>query len=381
MKNPDNFGYYQICDLKFYSKLEAIEYHQKTGHHPHWNFNETVFSSMDWTQEPAESLSELYRQRAQQLRDQYDYIVLWYSGGADSENVLCSFLDNDIKLDEVASFVNYEATQEKINYLNAEIYEVAIPRIEEAKKHQPHLVHRLVDLCQITMDEWNNNTNRFDWIYHFNTMLTVSSVGRQNLPLKIAEWRNLFDQGKKVAFVFGADKPRITQTTDGNFTFRFVDMADGMVGAGTQIANNPCYNPEFFYWTPDFPKIVIKQGHVIKKYLKHATSTSSWITEKKSDLASKIIDGKIWWLNMDGVHSLIYPKWKPVPYQFKPPSPLFTPRDTWFWKLNDSVIAYQNWQSGLIKRWNMVPDYWKNDPTDLYKGYKCSWSKIYDLGR
>jgi hypothetical protein len=380
MNNPDNFGYYSIGDLKFYSKLEAIEHHVKSGHHPHWNFNEAVFSSMDWRQEPAETLADLYRQQAQRLRDQYDYIVLWYSGGADSENILSSFVDNDIKLDEVASFVNYEATGTRINYLNAEIYEVAVPRIDQVKTVQPHLIHRLVDITQSTMDEWAVDSNKFDWIYHFNTMLGVNHVGRQNLPLRVKEWRNMFEQGKKVAFVFGADKPRVTQTKEGNFIFRFIDMVDGLVSAGNQIVNESWYNPEFFYWSPDSPKIVVKQSHVIKKYLKHATSTSAWMTEQKSDLANKIIDGKTWWLSMDGVHSLIYPNWQPVPYQFKPASALFSARDDWFRKLNDSYISYQNYQLGLHKRWNMVPDYWKNDPADMSKGYKCSWSKIYDLG-
>jgi hypothetical protein len=56
MKNPDNFGYYQVGEMKFYSKLEAIELHTKTNIHPHWNFNEGAYSSMDWSNEPKESL-------------------------------------------------------------------------------------------------------------------------------------------------------------------------------------------------------------------------------------------------------------------------------------------------------------------------------------
>jgi hypothetical protein len=56
MTYPDKFGVYRVGNLKFYSKLEAIEMHAKTGTHPHWDFNETVFDSYDWTQEPEESL-------------------------------------------------------------------------------------------------------------------------------------------------------------------------------------------------------------------------------------------------------------------------------------------------------------------------------------
>ena len=134
MNYPDKLGCYRVGDLKFYSKLQAIEMHTKTGIHPHWDFNEAVFDSYDWTVEPTEPLTEIYRARAQQLRDQYDYIVLMYSGGADSHNVLMSFLNNDIKLDEVASMSNQQATGDKNSWMNTEIFNVAIPTVEYLKK-------------------------------------------------------------------------------------------------------------------------------------------------------------------------------------------------------------------------------------------------------
>ena len=79
MTTQDKLGVYRVGDLKFYSKLEAIEMHTKTGIHPHWDFNEAVFSCYDWTKEPLLSLQELYKIRALQLRKDYDYIILNYS--------------------------------------------------------------------------------------------------------------------------------------------------------------------------------------------------------------------------------------------------------------------------------------------------------------
>jgi hypothetical protein len=190
---------------------------------------------------------------------------------------------------------------------------------------------------------------------------------------------DLFNQGKRVAFVFGVDKPRISQTDAGNYVFKFLDLHDTYVNAKAQAENDPQYNPEFFYWTPNFPEIVIKQSHIIKNYLKHATPSSAWITKEKSDLACKNIAGETWWLSMDGVHSLIYPKWQPTLYQFKPISSLFSQRDTWFMNLNSTYTSWKNWQNGLNKRWQSVDDYWKNDPTDIVKGYKCSLQQ-YNLG-
>ena len=145
--------------------------------------------------------------------------------------------------------------------------------------------------------------------------------------------------------------------------------------------DRPWDNQEFFYWSPDSPKIVIKQAHIVKNYLKTATKSSTWMSKIKSDLAYKLIDDEIWWISLDGIHSLIYPNWQPTPYQFKPTSPLFSERDTWFVALNESELAWTIWKNGLEKRWNMVPDYWKNDPTNLKKGFKSSFSKEYDLGK
>jgi len=380
MKNPDNFGYYQVGELKFYSKLEAIELHKKTNTHPHWNFNEAVFSTLDWTKEPTESLKELYKQRAQQLRTEYDYLVLWYSGGADSDNVLHAFLDNDIKLDEVASYMNYQADDNKESFFNGEIFHVAAPKIERLKETYPDLYHRFIDMSQLAIDAFTVNNNQFDWIYYANQVITVNTISRQDIQLLIPEWKDMFDQGKKIAFIHGVDKPRVSQNPNGEYIFKFIDTIDSLVSPRNQMLNRPWDNQEFFYWTPDCPKIVAKQSHIIKNYLKSADQSSKWMSTAKSDLAFKIINGEKWWISIDGVHSLIYPNWQPTPFQFKPKSSIFSPRDEWFIHLGESHLAWQIWKNGLDKRWELVHDYWKNDPTDMSKGYKNSFSKEYNLG-
>ena len=93
----DQFGYYTVgSNFKTYSKLLAVEEMRRTGVHLEWHFNREQYANYEWTQEPVESLDELYRQRAQQIRDSYDYIVIFYSGGADSWCMLDTFIKNDI---------------------------------------------------------------------------------------------------------------------------------------------------------------------------------------------------------------------------------------------------------------------------------------------
>lgn len=152
LHDRDRFGYYQVGDFKTYSKVEAIGRHHDKNIHPEWHFNDSIFSSHDWQQEPQTPLTELYRQRAQQIRDKYDYLVLFYSGGADSQNILDTFVNNDIQLDECASIVTEYASPDQNSWPNKEVFTVAVPRM----KLHPAIKHRLIDQSVITNDAFNN---------------------------------------------------------------------------------------------------------------------------------------------------------------------------------------------------------------------------------
>jgi len=375
----DKFGFYQVGEHKFYSKLEAAHLRDRTGWPMTWNFNDLAFSACRWDIEPDQSLEELYRQRAQQLRDQYDYLVLWFSAGADSMNILDSFIDNDIKLDEVASYVNYEATGDQFNHLNGEIFNVAIPKIEQVKHRQPGIKHTIIDLTKLTLDYFNNKETKFDWIYHMNGYVNPNCASRQDIKQQVPEWRNMIDAGQRVGFIYGLDKPRVTGL-NGKFYFRFVDFIDNAVTANTQMLNRPGDFDELFYWTPDLPEIVIKQAHVVKRFLKQATSTTPYVTTTDTGIVSTVIDKKVHWLSLDGINNLVYPKWKPVLYQVKPPSIFFTPRDEWFFNLSDSDPAKSSWRIGLEHVWKITPDNIKKDPNKIAKGFRSFSSKIYEIG-
>ena len=375
----EQFGFYRVGDLKFFSKLEAAHEHERSGLPFKWDFNEAVYSSYNWQVEPTETLEELYRQRAQQIRDKYDYLVLWFSGGADSNNVLNAFVNNDIKLDEVASYVNYEATKDRYNFLNGEIYNVASVKVEQARLRQPELRHTVIDLAKQTLDHFTAKETKFDWIYHMNGYLNPNNAAKQDIKMREAHWRDMIAAGKRVCFIHGIDKPRINEVK-GNYYFRFVDMVDTAVSGQVQMLNRPWDFDEMFYWSPDAAKIVIKQSHVIKRYMAMATPTSPYITEDTNNIVSRTINGKRYFLSVDGISYLIYPGWYPVPYQAKAPSLFFTPRDEWFFNLPDTDPAKYSWRTGLEHIWRIMPDKWKEDPQDIRRGFKKMPSKVYNLG-
>jgi hypothetical protein len=185
--------------------------------------------------------------------------------------------------------------------------------------------------------------------------------------------------GKRVGFIHGIDKPRINEVK-GNYYFRFVDMVDTAVSGQVQMLNRPWDFDEMFYWSPDAVKLVIKQGHVIKRYMKMATPSTAYITTDSNNVIYKTINNEKYFLSVDGISYLIYPGWYPVPYQAKAPSLFFTPRDEWFFKLPDDDPAKYSWRTGLEHIWRIMPAKWKEDSQDITRGFKKMHSKVYNLG-
>ena len=379
IKRQDQYGFYQCGKFRSYSKLEIMHEHHKTKLPVIWNFNDKVYSALNWQVEPSESLAELYKRRAQQIRDNYDYIVLWLSGGADSANILDIFTENDIHLDECASFVNYEATGSKTNMLNGEVFHVAPVMVEHARKKNPTLKHRVVDLSNFVIDHYTNSKAKIDWIYHQNTFMSPNNLARHDIKLKVQEWTAMFDAGKRVAFVHGIDKPRIFQHHDHYYSY-FVDIIDTSHSPSHQMQNRPWDFDELFYWSRDAPLIPIKQAHVLKNYVKSLAIGDPNATGEKHGLCKFVQNNIPRELVSEKINELVYPAWRKVPFQAKTPSTFFSPKDDWFFKLPDTDIVKQRWKIGLEELWRNIPDDWKKNPNSMYNGMGFMSSKVYDVG-
>ena len=380
----NKFGYYKAGDLTFYSRLEAFEVSKRLNlGKVTWHFNDEVFSSYDWTVEPNESLEELYRQRAQQLREKYDYLVLFFSGGADSTNILDTFIDNGIKLDELLSRVNYEGTGEKDNWMNGEIFNVAIPKGEEAKEKQPWLKHTVLDVVSDAMSLFKQSETKFNWIYEQNTYVGLNNYCQKILKESQKHWRDLTAAGKKIAFIHGLDKPRISGSDKGFYCY-FDDAVDNAVSPAMQIANEHSkgYFSELFYWSPDAVKVVIKQAHVLKRVLKTIDVNSDWVSiGVPNSRVSSVRDKQLFFLKLNAVHREIYPKWKKVGWQLKPMSFVMSPRDEFFHKLSSWEKEKEWWKMGVEHMWSVMPEELRRRPDEMLKGFRQINSKYYFLGK
>jgi len=266
--SKDHHGFYQVGSVKTYSKMEAIELHKSTGVHPHWNFNEEIFSRYDWTVEPSESLWELYTQRAWQLRNQYDYLVLNYSSGADSQLVARVFLENNIPIDEIVTghYSNIDGRYD--SYARKEPWDHAYPQAQEWLKQGHKFLHRMIDFGQYIVDAFSDQDMIDNWIYYHNNNYGLTRIGRSYMREKDPHYQKLFASGLRVAFINGLDKPRIYRE-DNRFCLKFMDLVDNWIPSRIQIKNRPEEIDECFFWSPNATKVICKQAHVIMNFFKN----------------------------------------------------------------------------------------------------------------
>lgn len=361
MNNKDKFGFYQVHDSTFYSRLEAVEYSKRTNHPVRWNFNDDVFNQFNWIVEPTESLENLYARRAQQIREKYDYIVVWYSGGADSHNVLSSFVKNNIHIDEIAQFINYEGSRDWNSYLNEEVAKVAIPETKKLQEQFPHIKHRLVDLSSIIKNLYKIDNNASDFIYKANKVFSPNQLSRTYLRETIKDYTDIINSGKSLCFVWGSEKPSMMKI-DKKYCVYFADLIDNAVGVRTQQLNRSWEHDELFYWTPDAPEIVCKQAHILKKFYQSITEKNVDQFEKDQMIYKQafnpnlgrrrgniIINDQCYTINIHTMHRLIYPWWDTDTFSNgKNPSGIFSHRDLW-WFLDKNCEDQQRFKYGIMK--------------------------------
>ena len=93
-------GYYTVNDQRYDNKITALIRASELKTDVKWHYFDDIFINAHKNNVLSDTnLEDLYKIRAQQLRDSYDYLILNYSGGSDSHNILHTFLKNNIKLD------------------------------------------------------------------------------------------------------------------------------------------------------------------------------------------------------------------------------------------------------------------------------------------
>jgi hypothetical protein len=245
----EKYGLWISNGIKFDNKYEATLY--ATANHADIKFwyHDEIFENFNKSLLGKISINQLYKERAQQLRDSYDYLILYFSGGADSYNVLRSFIDNNIKLDEICVKWPKIMTDNKLytpnstNHLSSNIWSEwdysVVPTLNYIKQYHPDI--------NIVIKDYIPDTKNIDSIFEQNkhwawSPATIKSTVTSNSEI------TMLSKGKTVGNIFGIDKPLLWLQDKRVYTY-FTDLA--MLTCS--ISNNNPFGSECFYWTPDMP--------------------------------------------------------------------------------------------------------------------------------
>jgi hypothetical protein len=364
--DPFKHGFYEVNGYRTFSKFEAIEIQNRTGMFPEWNFNRPIFDKLDWTKEPSNDLWEMYKARARQIRDAYDYVVLFYSGGSDSVNILTAWIDAGLKIDEIASVWNTEGSKVLDDYMNAEVDRVVLPGIKRLKDKGIEFKFRLIDITEDTIS-FVKNTN-LDYPYYANKHFSPNNIVKSQFREKIPDYVNMINQGKSVCFVWGCEKPQIYPDGDRHY-FQFIDMMDNCVSPYSQHRVKQGWYDELFYWTPDMPEIVVKQAHTLLNFIEKCDMPQFYQTKSTQWGYNKRLKK---YITPDAVKIILYPKWDPTTYSNGKGvhGMIYSARDVWFWTGNaDGVDKMKSISKAYLKT---LGNYWINNDETLNVKSHCS---------
>ncbi len=384
----DDLGYYTVGTEKYYEKIPAMFRAQQLGLDVAWVFNDNVFSALDWTQEPETGLDEYYAIRAKQIRDEYDYVLLFCSGGADSTNMFNAFVKNGLHVDEVVGsaplsglrdWKHPDPSDTRVENTIEETFLTQIPWLHKIQQDYPK--------TKVTLHDYFDDMIAYkpdDWLLKGNDWMHPTMAGRYNLD-RYPHLKRIAESGKRIAVVQGIDKPKVVRHQD-RFYLIFLDY---IYNNKYDSVNHPNTNPVFFYHSPQLPQMIIKQAHVTARFMMMPENKHVYDTMLLNDRRKTGQDSESNFLRFQvnhgvyerGIVPAIYPSLPSVGYQAGKPDRMFLGlHDNWF---------YQHHKGTRI--WQMMVSDLENLTKSLDKKFimTCPWRgllgfryhrKYYDLG-
>lgn len=366
----DRHGYYLVGNQKVHNKIQALRLATETKQSVTWHWADATWRSVDWLNEPGLDIYELYRMRARQIRERYDYVIINYSGGSDSQTVVDAFLDAGCHIDEIVTMwnrkyvksVNLNANCTDVRNLEAEFNLATAPGLESIKQSSPKTKITYRDICDSVLSVFDQADGE-SWLdltcEHLNpgymTRWSATSEHDQLITL---------DRGLSSVIVSGTDKPKICIKEDGNYYLYFVDILVNNARGSTNLPEYDNINYEFFYWSPDLPEISVKQAHMIRRWFEANPVLKYLLTWPQTSHSNRTAYEKI-------IKSIIYPHYDFRTFQVdKPTSTVTCEWDDWFFLEHGNTQAYHNWMQGInwVER-NIDSRFLKYDFAGKFEGF------------
>jgi hypothetical protein len=372
-------GYYSCNGIEFATKLDALLYAQKKNLPIQWHFNDETFNSYDWSVEPELSLDTLYDMRAKQLREKYDYIILSFSGGSDSNNMVQSFLRQGLLIDEIITSWSLDVTEKYLDLSgketspwnnNAEFELHTRSRLEYIKNKSPQTKITLIDSSKMLLDGLLNSGDA-GWIQNKNDVFNVTGAYQWN-PIYFNDIRKRFDKQQKVAYIMGVDKPKLMVINGGLYLY-FIDKVANIVSPQEHLKEYNNTEIEYFYWSPENCDLICKQAHIVFKILQ---CNPHYLKLWKNKDRDSIRRGQEQLLR-----NMIYTTWNSDWFQVKKPLDDWDSElDKWFTQGMAGSKEHFIWREGLKFIVPKISNFLERNSDNSIRGTKPYFSKFHHIG-
>jgi hypothetical protein len=372
-------GYYTCDGIEFETKLNTLMYAEQKHLPIQWHFNDETFNPYDWTVEPALDLDTLYDMRARQLREKYDYIILSYSGGSDSNNMVESFLRQGLLIDEIITSWSLDVTKKYLDHTgnekspwnnNAEFELHTKGRLEYIKNKSPRTKITLVDSSKMLLDGILNSGDA-GWIQNKNDVFNVTGAYQWN-PIYFTDIRKKFDKHQKVAYILGIDKPKLMVINNKLYLY-FIDKIAAMVPAQDHLKDYNNAEIEFFYWSPENCELICKQAHTVFKILQ---SNSQYLKVWKNNNRENIRR-----VQEELLRNMIYTTWNSDWFQVRKTLEDWDCEfDRWFTRGMAGTKEHSIWTEGLKFIVPKISSFLDRNSDNSIRGTKPYFSKLHYIG-
>ena len=323
-----NSGFWSVDGSCFFDKGEAYRFATRTQkRNIKYHYFDEVYGTVNWDIEPPQPLDYYYTQRALELRDKYEYVALSFSGGADSTNVLRTFIKNKIKLDEVVVWYpvtyaekvlgNFNPHDKSAGNIIYEYHTACLPVLKWLATNHPDIKITVLDYTETPFNMVQSDSMRDARMS--GSLSHAMSTGQYLMT------DHLRKVNKKVCQLLAVDKPRIKYNKKlKRWECYFHDFNNMMCRWGPESFNRTEPKTEYFYYAPTMPMLLVKQCYVIR----HAMMMQNYIPDALDSPDGSSI---IFWPHTDFIKKAIYPEWDTSIFQAEKASKFFYHEHTqWF---------------------------------------------------
>ena len=375
--NVHKVGVYRVGNREYFNKLEAFQDSIRSGQEVTWHIFEEELAATDLTKEPNEDIMFLYMKRARQLRNDYDHLVLHFSGGDDSVNIVQTFIQAGIKIDQL--FIRYHAGSvtkarsefEKMNITTdmeaLEPFNLAPIVAKEIKdNYWPDIE---VTVCDLTDPLLKMVSEDPDWYEKRNSAsIDPVAIVRSDYDLIHPPWRTMAEKGKRIAHILGKEKPFVSQDEKGFFMqYGDTNHQDHVLPRMTEVGL-PQY-VELFYWDPSTIQMQLKQAHMIRRAWQAGDPILTRTEELKSgraheDAMARVIYGRRFLSKpFQSLKSI-----KDVPGMTLTNSTPWKPCSDWSLRDKSSVF-FKNWTRGIFELYKTVKPLYAHSMSFWHSGF------------